>query len=148
MTFRIQKSFIVFFAILLMLTCLSSPADAAGKRSQIRQFEIAQMKYASSIRWNEFEMAWGYVDPEYRDDKQLSDLEIERLKQIQVTGYDEKSQEVLKDGSVELRVEIRLINRNTQAERTIIDTQVWRWDPKSKRWWLTTGLPDFTAKPY
>jgi hypothetical protein len=93
-------------------------------------------------------MAWGYVDPAYRKENPVSDLEKERLKQIQVTGYEAKSQEVLSEGSIEQRVEIRLINRNTQAERIIIDTQIWRWDPKAKRWWLTTGLPNFTAKAW
>ena len=146
MTQSIQKCFIILFAVMAML--IAAPADAKSKRSSIKKFEIAQMKYASSIRWNEFEMAWGYVDPKYRNEKPMSDLEIERLKQIQVTGYTEKTMDVLEDGTVELRVEIRLVNRNTQAERVIIDTQLWRWDPEGKRWWLTSGLPDFSAKPF
>ena len=54
----------------------------------------------------------------------------------------------LPDGSMEQSVEIRLINRNTQAERIVMDTQIWRWNEKAKRWWLTTGLPDFTAKSF
>ncbi len=146
MTQSIQKCFIILFAVLAMLIC--SPVDAKSKRTQIKKFEIAQMKYASSIRWNEFEMAWGYVDPEYRNVNPLTDLEIERLKQIQVVGYTEKTMDVLENGNVEIRVEIRLVNRNTQAERVMVDTQVWRWDVEGKRWWLTTGLPDFSGKSF
>lgn len=93
-------------------------------------------------------MAWSHVDPDFRREHPLSDLEKQRFKQIQVTGYEEKSQDILEDGSIEINVEIRLINRNTQSERIISDTQIWRWNPKTKRWWLTTGLPDFTAKSF
>ncbi|MGH8105773.1 MAG: hypothetical protein ACREO1_15130 [Arenimonas sp.] len=146
MTQSIQKCFIILLATLAIL--LSAPVDAKSKRGQLKKFEVAQMKYASSIRWNEFEMAWGYVDPVYRNLKPLTDLEIERLKQVQVVGYTEKTMDVLENGNVEIRVEIRLVNRNTQAERVVIDTQVWRWDAEGKRWWLTTGLPDFSAKPF
>jgi hypothetical protein len=104
------------------------------------------MKYASAIRWTEFEMAWGNLEPDYRDKNPLTDLEKERFKQIQVTGYDVKSMDVLPDGTVEQLVEIRLVNRNTQAERTILDTQIWRYDIKAKRWWLTTGLPNTSPR--
>lgn len=140
----IKKTLILILAAMIMM--LATPAEAAKKRPQMKQYNIVQSKYSSAIRWSEFEMAWSYVDPAYRSANPLSDLETQRFKQIQVTGYEEKSQDVLADGNIELRVEIRLINRNTQAERIIIDTQLWRWDPAAKRWWLTTGLPNFTAR--
>lgn len=146
MTLGFRKWVIVFFACAALLSAV--PVDAAGKRSQTKQFVATQSKYASSIRWNEFEMAWSHVDPDFRREHPLSDLEKQRFKQIQVTGYEEKSQDILEDGSIEINVEIRLINRNTQSERIISDTQIWRWNPKTKRWWLTTGLPDFTAKSF
>ena len=124
-----------------------TPANAASKRSQAKQLEISLFKYASAIRWNEFEMASNYIDPEYLEKNPPTDLEKERLKQIQVTGYEAKTQDTLPDGTVEQTVEIRLINRNTQADRSVLDVQIWRWDQKAKRWWLTTGLPNFTVKP-
>jgi hypothetical protein len=142
----IKKILGLILAAIVMLSAV--PADAAKKRPQFKQFEAVQSQYASAIRWNEFEMAWGHIDPAYRKENPLSDLEKERLKQIQVTGYTEKTQDYLADGSIEQTVEIRLINRNTQAERKVFDTQIWRWDEKVKRWWLTTGLPDFTAKSF
>ncbi len=146
MTYSIQKSLFVFLAIAGLLIGL--PAEAASKRSQTKQLGAAQSKYSSAIRWNEFELAWALVDPEYRKEHPLSDLDKGRFKQIQVTGYDEKTQDILADGSVEVMVEIRLINKNTQAERVVMDTQVWRWDAIAKRWWLTTGLPDFSVKSF
>ena len=35
-----------------------------------------------------------------------------------------------------------MINQNTQAERTVVVVERWRWDPEAKRWWQTAGLPD------
>ena len=42
----------------------------------------------------------------------------------------------------ERRIEMGVINRNTQAERTVLVTERWRWDPEAKRWWQMQGLPD------
>jgi hypothetical protein len=142
----IKKSLVIIFSLFMMLVVM--PADASKKRAQAKQFEVVQAKYAAAIRWNEFEMAWGHVDPGFRKENPLSDLEKERFKQIQITGYEDKAQDFLPDGSIELNVEIRLVNRNTLVERIVMDTQVWRWDEKAKRWWLTTGLPSFSPKSF
>jgi len=96
MTFSIQKSIFSFLAILGLLFVM--PAEAAGKRSQSKQLVVAQSKYFSAIRWNEFELAWTYVDPAYRTEHPLTDLDKERFKQIQVTGYEEMRQDVLAEG--------------------------------------------------
>ena len=143
-----MKKILVLLLAATFFLISTSGVDAASKRAQAKLLETVQFKYASAIRWSEFEMAWGHLDPIYRDKNPLSDLEKERFKQIQVTGYDKKTQDFLPDGSMEQSVEIRLINRNTQAERIVMDVQIWRWDEKAKRWWLTTGLPSFTPKSF
>ena len=143
-----MKKIILLLLAATFLLIAVAPANAASKRAQAKLLESAQFKYSSAIRWSEFEIAWGHLDPSYRNENPLSDLEKERFKQIQVTGYEKKSEEFLPDGSMEQSVLIRLVNRNTQTERIILDTQIWRWDQKAKRWWLTTGLPDFTAKSF
>lgn len=127
-------------ALLLLLCACSSSPTARNPRDN------ALTNYGVAIRWNEFVDAQEYVDPLLREQQALSDLELERFKQIQVTGYDVKSKRVAADGSVQQVVEIRLISRNTQVERTVTDRQTWRWDAEGKRYWLTSGLPDFTAQ--
>ena len=102
--------------------------------------------YGVAVRWSEFDKAQTYLDPAQRDAQPLTDLERERFKQIQVTGYEVKDRDVAADGSVEQTVEIRLVNRNTQIERSVIDHQRWRYDPATKRLWLTSGLPDFSQR--
>jgi hypothetical protein len=51
----------------------------------------------------------------------------------------------INDNEVSQIVEIGLVNINTQAARSIIDKQLWRYDAKANRWWLVSGLPDITA---
>ena len=102
--------------------------------------------YAAAIRWNEFDKAVDFIDPAQRVAQPLTDLERERFKQVQVTGYEVKDRDVGADGSITQVVEIRLVNRNTQLERSFIDRQAWRFDPAAKRLWLTSGLPDFSQQ--
>jgi len=143
-----MKKILLLLLAATFLLVTAVPVDAASKRSQAKMLDMVQFKYASAIRWGEFEMAWSHVDPIYRDENPLSDLEKERFKQIQITGYDKKTQNFLPDGTMEQSVEIRLINRNTQTERIVVDVQIWRWDEKAKRWWLSTGLPSFNPKSF
>ena len=42
-------------------------------------------------------------------------------------------------------VQIDVINEHTQALRGMRYTEVWRYDAEHKRWWVTSGLPDFWA---
>lgn len=117
------------------------PRAEAGGSS--RKLEQAQAVYSSSMRWSDYEAAWEMVDPEVRAKKPLTDLELERYHQLQVSSYREGGNGELDDGTVVRGVEIGVINRHTQAERTIRYQERWRWDPKAKRWWQVAGLPDF-----
>ena len=103
--------------------------------------------YAAFVRWNDWDAAWNFVDPEVRAERPLTDLERERFRQVQVTGYEMRRRTMEADGlSLEQAVEIRVVNVHTQVERTFIDTQRWRYDPETKHWWLVSGLPDFARQ--
>ena len=127
-------------ALVLMLlgACASSPGGSPNKREeQLRSYSVA-------VRWNDFDDAFAHIEPAIRAQHPFTDFERERYKQIQVTGYDVLHQAMSPDGLVlEQTVEIRLINRNTQIERSINDHQRWTYDVANKRWWLVSGLPDF-----
>jgi hypothetical protein len=136
---RISRLSICAFLAVLLAACAAMP-------NEVYQRDQTLTEYGAAIRWSEFEQAIEFVDPQLRGQQPLSDLERERFKQIQVTGYDVKNKAVGADGGIDQLVEIRLISKNTQRERTIHDQQHWRWDLASKRYWLTTGLPDFSAQ--
>lgn len=101
--------------------------------------------YANTLRWGDFQSALQFVDPKMRDAHPPSALDLARYQQVRVTGYDEGAGAV-PDGENHVRqvVQVSLVNLNTQAERTVIDRQSWSYDPKTKRWWLESGLPDIT----
>lgn len=130
-------------SVALVLLALLVACGGSGKRSPLEQ---TLYTYSSVIRWSEFDKAVAYLDPQAQAATPMSALELERLKQYQVSGYDVRSSEQVGDGEYLQVVEIRVVNRHTQAERSLTDRQRWRWDPEAKRWWLASGLPDFSPR--
>ena len=125
----------------LGLLAVLAPA-AAQSRLQRGKLQQVQDAYAASIRWGDFENAWQAVDPAYRAEHPMTELEFERYKQIQISGYRDLSTRGGPDGTVERAVELRVINKHTMAERTERYVERWRWDPEAKRGWLVVGMPD------
>lgn len=132
------------FLCLLGLSILLAPQGALAQRiKQAKLLEQLQEDYSKAIRWNDFEGAWTVLDPAYREAHPVTDAEFSRYEQIQVTGFDSLDSRMLPDGSVERAVRIELVGRHTLTQRTLRVTELWRYDPKTKRWWLASGLPDF-----
>lgn len=125
----------------MALVLVLAPAAAQGRlqRSKLQQTQEA---YAAAIRWGDFENAWQAVDPAYKAEHPMTELEFERYQQVQISGYRDLMTSGGPDGTVERAVELRVINKHTMAERTMRYRERWRWDPEAKRWWLVVGLPD------
>lgn len=130
--------------LLLLLSTVLLAACATGKPDS-NALDRTLYAYAGAIRWGPLEDAIARIDPEAGANRP-TELTLERLRQIQVTGYYVQASNSLDDGRLAQTVEIRFVNRHTQAEHSIIDRQIWRWDAKAERWWLTTGLPDITER--
>jgi hypothetical protein len=129
-------------ALLVLLAGIPGAEAATSKRQKGKKLEETQIVFASSVRWGDFGQAWQLVDPKVRKEQPLSELEFERFRQVQVTGYREGPNVGLPDGSVGRMVEIGVVNRHTQAERVVRWREQWRWDEEAKRWWVS-GMPDF-----
>lgn len=135
---RIKATGCLLLAAALILT-------ACAARERASQLDETLQHYGALIRWSEWAAAADYYDPEQRRENPISRLEMERLAQLKVSGYNERTMQVTADGTrARQSVEIRLYNVHTQAERSIVDHQVWRWDEEAERWWLVSGLPDVT----
>ncbi len=130
------------WVLMLVLMVVAFGAQAAGGR-QKGKLEQAQNAYAAAIRWGDFEGAWSFVEPAYAEAHPMGEFELRRYEQIQVSGYRDLSSSVEPDDVVVRLIEVRVINRHTQAERTLRYRERWRWDAGAKRWWLAGGLPDF-----
>ena len=123
--------------LLLMFVAAASAGPAQ------RSLPVVQDTWAAAIRWNDFEGAMTLVDPALRPTQAPSSVETARYKQVQISSYRDRGASVdFKAGQAVRDIEIGVINRNTQAERTVRYREVWRWDPKAKTWWITSGLPD------
>ncbi len=139
----LRKGFVAGLLLALAFTIASAPALAKMQKGA-RQLDEALYDYSGSIRWSEFEKAYDHMDPELRSKFPLTDLDKARYKQVEVTRYDVRAQSPSADG-IDREVQIDLINRHTQEARSLTYHEHWRYDAKSKMWWLTTGLPDITS---
>lgn len=131
-------------ASLLAALCLAISACSTGPGSKPDALDRTLYDYSGAIRWNNFEVAYEAIDPEVRKERPITAFELERMKQVQVTRYDLVASTMLADGRIEREVEIGLINRHTQTERSVRVRETWRYDEEAKRWWKTEGLPDFS----
>ncbi len=125
-----------------LLLCLMSGCASTGK--QMDTLQSAQIAWSAAIRWNDFDSAWQLVDPVYRDAHPRSELDMERYRQVQVTGYTDKSSQAGAE-TASREIEVSIVNRHNMAERTLRHTEQWRYEPVAKRWWIVDGLPDFWA---
>lgn len=133
---------------LVALVALILLVPACADRSSRQQvLDRSLYTYAGMIRWGEFEAAQEFVDPEVRAQAPLTELDLERFRHLQISGYHVKASGPTPDGGVARVVDIGVINRHTQAERVVQAREIWRWDAQARRWWLTTGLPVLTAQP-
>ncbi|MGE4365863.1 hypothetical protein [Thermomonas sp.] len=137
--------FLLRCLLLVLLPLLAWPVGAASSRRDA--LDQAQYAWSEAIRWGDFERAWGQVDPEVRAAHPLTDIDFSRYKQLQVAGYRDLGSSVVGGSQVQRRIEITVVNRNTQQVRTVLFQERWRFDPASKTWWQTSGLPDFWQDP-
>ena len=129
----------------MLLACAGAMvlAGCATPGAQKGALDNLQYAYSAAIRWGDFEGAWMLVDPEYRKAHPMTDLELERYKQIQVAGYRDLAVQTLPDGDVVREIQIDVVNRHTLTERSTRYTERWHFVPETKSWWLVGGLPDF-----
>jgi hypothetical protein len=125
-----------------LASCLALLAGCPKSASKGTALDEVQYAYSAAIRWGDFEGAWNLVDPKYREEHPLSDIDFSRYKQVQISGYREQGMAIQPSGTVVRDIEIGVVNRNTLAERTVRYRENWRYDEAAKTWWLVVGLPD------
>lgn len=127
-------------ALLVVLLLSLAGAAFAGKKRDL--LDRNQYAYSAAIRWGDFEGAWNMVDPKIRKEKPMTDVDFSRYEQVQVTAYRDLATMPGPDDSELREIQIEVVNRNTLSTRTLRYTEIWRFDPVTKSWWVA-GLPDF-----
>lgn len=130
-----------FVLVALLLVAVVQPALAKSREKILTE---TLRTYAATIRWGSIEQAESFVDPAYRAAHPLTQLELDRYKQVRFTNYNDTAPVPVNDNEVRQTVEIGIVNIHTQEARSIIDRQVWKYDKKAKVWLLSSGLPDIT----
>ena len=130
--------------LILLATLLALTACASGAGSkQSNELDRLQYAWSGAIRWGDFEGVSNLIDPKLRETGSPSAVELERYKQVQISAYRDVGSNVdMKGGTAVRDIELGVINRHTQAERSVRYREQWRWDPEAKTWWLVSGLPD------
>jgi hypothetical protein len=134
---NIRKTMPILLVLLMTLLLVGCGQKATRERS----LDLTLKGYAKVVRWNEFERALKFIDPELKEKLTPKGVEWERYSQIKVSGYQEAPPVTEEDGTVTSVVRIEVYNIHTLKERAITDRQSWRYDEEAKNWFLTTGLP-------
>ncbi|MDQ3206940.1 MAG: hypothetical protein M3Q40_10660 [Pseudomonadota bacterium] len=130
-------------SMLGLVLCLAACATATGRGDSLQRNQYA---WSGAIRWGDFEGALNLVDPKVRAERPITDVELGRYQQVQISSYrDVGSDADVEAGTAARDVQIGVINKHTQVERNVRYREQWRWDEESGTWWLTTGLPDLWA---
>ncbi|MGA9343307.1 MAG: hypothetical protein WBV61_13355 [Rhodanobacteraceae bacterium] len=132
------------FATVMLLTATLAACATTSTQSRETLLDNTLESYAATLRWGNFADARQFLAPKYRKAHPLSPLDLARYRQVQVSWYHDSPAVPVNAMEVTQTVEIGLVNVNTQAARSIVDHQVWRYDEAAKHWWLMSGLPDIT----
>lgn len=130
---------------ILPLLAASIALLAAGCANNTRSDNLTSTlnAYGSAVRWDGLQSALQFVDPKVLKAHPPTDFDLARFQQVRVSDYNDDAGPVpLGNDEVQQTVRISFINIHTQAEHSIVTRQLWRYDEKTKHWWLESGLPD------
>lgn len=125
----------------LALAVMPVAVTAKSTSSMEKKLQASLKTYELAVRWNDFDAASDSLDPLTLQGEPFSEQDEAYYKVFQITGYTPKSSSMTEDMVYTQRVELRIVDRDTQVERVKTDRQSWRYDAAAKRWWLTSGLP-------
>lgn len=128
---------------LITLALLLAGCPVQNKQS-MRQTETLD-RFEALVRWSQFDALVDFMHPDWLEENPVSALDVDRLKQFQVSQYRVRQIVATEDESgIERLVDLRIYHLHTARERTISYVESWRWDDESERWMLWSDLPDVT----
>lgn len=128
---------------LLLLALVALMAGCASMSNQQDLLNRNQYAWSEAIRWGGFEGAMNLIDPLKREEHGLTEVELARYGQVQISHYrDIGASQDLEAGTAVRDIHIGVVNRHTMVERTVRYREQWRWDDTARTWWITSGMPD------
>ena len=134
-----RKGIPTVLVVIALAACSANPSDKNPSEA-FRQYETI-------VRWSQWDAAANFIATEYQQEHPITRLQLDRLRLFKVTAYTVRSTGLMDEGMTALQtVEIKMFNQRQAVERTIINEQVWRYNPEIKQWQLHSGLPDPTKR--
>ena len=131
-----KSKFTIPLLTLLILGCASYQLSR-----QMEKFDLVSQNYANALKWSDFQAAYNYS----KDAQTGSNPpDFRKLQLARVTSYEVRQFTASDDNSqVRQIVEIKYYKVNYNVVQTIIDHQLWEYDPENNIWHLQSKLPDF-----
>jgi hypothetical protein len=131
-----KSKFTIPLLTLLILGCASYQLSR-----QMEKFDLVSQNYANALKWSDFQAAYNYS----KDAQAGSNPpDFRKLQLARVTSYEVRQFTASDDNSqVRQIVEIKYYKVNYNVVQTIIDHQLWEYDPENNIWHLQSKLPDF-----
>lgn len=129
----------VFMAALLLTSCYTPKKE--------QDLDETLLQYEQMIRWSQWDGAVNMLAPEYLEKHAITNLDMQRLRLFRTTQYIIRSALPFEDGnSYQQVVEIRMFNKTRATEKIVMDSQEWKYDEDTERWFLHSGLPDVSKR--
>ena len=129
----------------ICLLVIALALAACGEENKQDELLDATLRsYANTMRWGEIDQAIGFISPADLEAHPISNVDLERYRQVRIVGYQEQGIQRPDQGHARQTVTLEIVNQHTQVARSVVDHQDWKYDPVSKHWWLTSGLPKLT----
>ena len=131
----------------VLILGLATLLTACPQTREQKDLSDTLLQYETIVRWAQWDAATAFISPKYLEDNPITRLDLDRLRLFKVTAYIVRSSTPIEDGKEVLQnVEIRMFNNQQARERTITDSQHWKYDEERGRWLLHSGLPDPTQR--
>ena len=128
---------------LVALAALLAGCPVQNKQS-MRQTETLD-RFEALVRWSQFDALVDFMHPDWLEENPVTQLDVDRLKQFQVSQYRVRHIVASEDETgIERLVALRMYHIHTARERTVEYVESWQWDEERERWMLWSGLPDVT----
>ncbi len=129
----------------LLALFISVMFSACGTLPKERKQEETLNLFHQTLRFSEYDGLIGFMDTEYLEENPITRLEVNRLKQFQISGYKVRSVVASEDGeTLNQVIEVSMYNRRTATERRVIYHEKWLWHDDLGSWRLHSGLPKVT----
>ena len=133
----------IFALTVLLWVTGCNPVQRIKDRQQFDDLNTATNTFRKLIRWGYYDQAAKYIRA--RDGSQTPPDLVEAGR-FKVTHYTVTSTLISDDKQdAEVVATIEYYEVESGVAKTIRDQQHWWLEPEEKRWYLSTGLPDFVG---